>query len=426
VSDTTLPGLMLTGTHAARPSATAVGTGTLYSCTTHSLIYQSLAGSWGTWANLAGTGMPNPMTTTGDIIYSSSGSTPARLAVGSATQVLHGGASVPAYSAVLPADLDVSADNTTANATTGHHGLLPKLDSSASKYLDGSGAWSTPSGGGGGGTTSNFPAQGRLTLTTATAVTTSDVTAATTVYFTPYGGNQVATYSGSAWTLSTFTEKSLSLSGLTASLPYDIFIVDSTLALEAVAWTNATTRATALVLQDGVYVKSGATTRRYLGTICITGTTGQCEDSLLNRLVWNYYNRRPRKLKVTDTTDSWTSSATGWRSWNGSTSNRATIVIGVNEDPVTMDFQAITKQSGGNGSAVGIGLDSTSANSASILASHDLTNLIAGTCALFDDYLGIGSHYLQLLEYDNGATTTFYGDVGQTFSQNGAVGRVWS
>ncbi len=35
------------------------------------------------WANLDTTGMTNPMTTTGDTIYSSSGSTPARLGIGS-------------------------------------------------------------------------------------------------------------------------------------------------------------------------------------------------------------------------------------------------------------------------------------------------------------------------------------------------------
>jgi hypothetical protein len=40
------------------------------------------------WANLDTTGMTNPMTTTGDTIYSSSGSTPARLGIGTAGQVL--------------------------------------------------------------------------------------------------------------------------------------------------------------------------------------------------------------------------------------------------------------------------------------------------------------------------------------------------
>lgn len=70
--------------------------------------------------------------------------------LGGANTVLHGGASVPAYSAVLPADLDVSADNTTADATTGHHGLLPKLGGGTTNFLRADGSWNAPAGGGGG------------------------------------------------------------------------------------------------------------------------------------------------------------------------------------------------------------------------------------------------------------------------------------
>jgi len=53
------------------------------------------------WANLDTTGMTNPMTTTGDTIYSSSGSTPARLAIGTAGQVLkvNAGATAPEWGA---------------------------------------------------------------------------------------------------------------------------------------------------------------------------------------------------------------------------------------------------------------------------------------------------------------------------------------
>ncbi len=36
---------------------------------------------------------------------------------------------------------------------------------------------------------------------------------------------------------------------------------------------------------------SGATTRRYLGTIRTTSSTGQCEDSEDRRFVWSYYNQ---------------------------------------------------------------------------------------------------------------------------------------
>jgi hypothetical protein len=51
------------------------------------------------WANLDTTGMTNPMTTTGDIIYSSSGSTPARLGIGSTGNVLTVSGGVPAWAA---------------------------------------------------------------------------------------------------------------------------------------------------------------------------------------------------------------------------------------------------------------------------------------------------------------------------------------
>ena len=49
-----------------------------------------------TWVNDA-SGMTNPMTTTGDIIYSSPGSTPVRLGIGSAAQVLTVASGVPSW-----------------------------------------------------------------------------------------------------------------------------------------------------------------------------------------------------------------------------------------------------------------------------------------------------------------------------------------
>jgi hypothetical protein len=51
------------------------------------------------WANLDTTGMTNPMTTTGDMVYSSSGSTPARLGIGSTGNVLTVSGGVPVWSA---------------------------------------------------------------------------------------------------------------------------------------------------------------------------------------------------------------------------------------------------------------------------------------------------------------------------------------
>jgi hypothetical protein len=70
------------------------------------------------WANLDTTGMTNPMTTTGDTIYSSSGSTPARLGIGSTGNILTVAGGVPTWAA--PAGGITSANSTvdTEQATT--------------------------------------------------------------------------------------------------------------------------------------------------------------------------------------------------------------------------------------------------------------------------------------------------------------------
>jgi len=182
--------------------------------------------------------------------------------------------------------------------------------------------------------------QGRLTLTSNTPVTTSDVTAATGVYYTPYVGNQIGLYSASGtWSVLTFTETSLSLNGYTASKPYDIFAYDNagTLALESLIWTDGTTRATALAYQNGILVKSGDATRRYIGTIYINSTGGQTEDTVVKRFVWNYYCRVSRQLfKYDDTSHTYNVSTA--RRFNNDSSMQLDYVIGVAEDAYRMSI----------------------------------------------------------------------------------------
>ena len=80
---------LLYGTHAARPAATAVPEGTLYSCSTHGLIYQSDGAAWSTYATLgAGPGTDPIWDAKGDILAASAADTAARLAVGTNGQVL--------------------------------------------------------------------------------------------------------------------------------------------------------------------------------------------------------------------------------------------------------------------------------------------------------------------------------------------------
>jgi hypothetical protein len=72
------------------------------------------------WANLDTTGMTNPMTTTADMIYSSSGSTPARLGIGTVGQVLtvNSGATAPEWAAPSSGGLTVIDTSTVANTST--------------------------------------------------------------------------------------------------------------------------------------------------------------------------------------------------------------------------------------------------------------------------------------------------------------------
>lgn len=204
---------------------------------------------------------------------------------------------------------------------------------------------------------------GRLTLTTNTPVTTADVTAATTVYFTPYGGcSNVTLYDGTAyWYQQDFTQVSIAVPATTSQM-YDVFGYDNagTFTLELTAWTNDTTRATALTTQNGVYVKTGATTRLYLGSFRTTGVSGQTEDSVTKRYLWNYYNRVPRQLQRYESTASWTYTTATVRQANGSTANQIDVVVGVAEVAVDLTLNVLTSNStGGVGATAGIGEDST-------------------------------------------------------------------
>jgi hypothetical protein len=73
------------------------------------------------WTNLDTTGMTNPMTTTGDMVYSSSGSTPARLGIGTTGQVVTVAGGIPSWATpstgsmtkILSASFSAVADTST-------------------------------------------------------------------------------------------------------------------------------------------------------------------------------------------------------------------------------------------------------------------------------------------------------------------------
>ncbi len=360
---------------------------------------------------------------------------------------------------------------------------------------NGVGTWQPP-----GADPTNYPCNGRLTLSSGVPVTTADVTAATTLYFTPYQGNRLELYTGSAWASYTLAETSLALGSLAANTDYDIFIYDNTgtLTLEAVAWTaptsaavtnisnasprvvstgttpttgqlvtitgnsvganNATwrvgtvtagvsfqllnldgtnssapgsvgtggtwqradqnvARVTNLATQDGIYVKSGAAARRYVGTIRITHTAGQCEDSHLRRFIYSYDNRVARKLVRADSTASWGTANNVWHADHNDFNNRVEFVVGISEDVVSIRKHIsvqppnTTLPSAG---LSGVSLDAVAAPTYfNRVAQPGNGPAITGAIdAGYSDYPGAGYHYAQGMENVTNVNvgTTFFGN----------------
>lgn len=259
--------------------------------------------------------------------------------------------------------------------------------------------------------------QGRLTTQTGVPISTAARTAQATLYFTPFRGNAIALYVNGGWALRTFTEVSLSIAGFTASKNYDVFGYDNAgvLAIESLVWTDDTTRATAVVLQDGVKVKSGDATRRYLGTFYTTAT-GQTEDSELKRMHWNESNRVRRPLRRVDPTVSWNVATSGntFRQANGNSANQVEFVLGAAEDEIELGLRVATSAAtvGAQTRRVAIGLDAATAATACVFDGASGTGF-ANIGAMYADVIAAGRHRLIWLEDSgNTNTATFIGSSG--------------
>ncbi len=258
--------------------------------------------------------------------------------------------------------------------------------------------------------------QGRLTLESGVPVSTTDQTAKTTLYFTPNVtgencGNKITIYDGTKWVLYSFSELSLSLSGFTASTNYDIFIYDNTgtLTLSATAWTNNTTRATELTAQDGIYVKTGATNYRYLGTIRITSTTGQCEDSNAKRFVWNMYNRVVRNGLSSNSNATWSYSTATFREYNGGSGQTRFECVNGLATHFAVESSQFCTNAGSNTTYLQVGIDSTTNG---YRTKNYYGNYIVAEYGTAESYISIGYHYFTMIEYCSGGTSTIYGGAG--------------
>lgn len=303
---------------------------------------------------------------------------------------------------------------------------------------------------------------GRLTLTSNVPITTSSITAATSVYFTPYNGTTIYLYNGSSWSQFSLSQLTLALDSNSGHTGYqqsgknfDLFVVNDSGTLRlgtGPAWSSDTSRGTGagtteLTLQNGFYVNANSMTLRYgsangdtltaaVGTALYVGTmrasaNGQTEDSLSNRFVWNAFNRACRPMSVFESTDSWNYTTAAYRQANNSTANQFSFVRGLDEDCAQAHVLAGATNSGGlTAVSVNIGLDSVTTPVAGNLTGWQAAGSTAIT-PLTSDYIGypgLGYHYLAWIEYSTAAgTTTWYGDNGNgNIMQSGMKGSVWA
>lgn len=322
------------------------------------------------------------------------------------------------------------AVGTTTTGAPGSSATVTNVGSSSAAVLDftipqgtaGTDGTNGTNGANGTGSGANFICNGRLTLTSGVPVTTADVTGATTIYFTPFRGNQVSTYDSSVWTGHTFSEISLALGTLTSGANYDLFVYSNsgTMTLElSAAWTNNTTRADALAVQDGVYVKSADHSRRYLGTFRTTSTTttedsggGTTTQVGGKRFLWNYYNRVARALSVVDRANTWSYNVGTYRQANGAAGNKVEFVTGLAEDSTSAQVMHIVAIGGNSarGAHTSVGVDSTSSPSLIVGDVYNATSAeVWCFTAVYSGVLGVGYHYLAWLEYGSDGSCVFHG-----------------
>lgn len=303
---------------------------------------------------------------------------------------------------------------------------------------------------GGGNVTPTFG--GRLTLTSAAPVLTTDTTGATTIYYALYTSDQVPIYDGSAFVSTTFTELSLAVGTKTSGANYDIFIYSNSgtpTLIFGPAWTSDTARGTGAgttelervkgIWTNKVDISGGPAANRgtYLGTIRTTSTTatgcrfGQASSSTGGMwFVWNAYNRVPVDLVVFDSTASWTYNSATWRQANAAAGNKVEYVAGLAFESVTADVVCgCERPAAQKACAVGIGVDSTSSNSAKLVGvpydHYGAQGMLA--TANYSGYPGIGYHAVNWLEaFPNPASTITYYGAYRTFGQSGLTARIFA
>lgn len=273
---------------------------------------------------------------------------------------------------------------------------------------------------------------GRLTLTSGVPVPSADVSGSINLYYTPYTSDQITLYDGVTAQIKqcTFIEQTCVIPAPSNTV-FDIFAWESggVVSTESVNWANDTTRAIPLAYANGFLCKSTNITRRYIGTCRTTAIAGQIDDTVLNRTVFNFYNRVNRPVRVLENTNSWTYSLSVYRAANGSNANRVNVLQGIAEDAILLSLRALftTDQAAIQGGSAAIGLDSTTTSDSNQIgkrSSSSSTSPTALMTAELHEIVPLGYHFYQWLEAASGTgITTWYGNGGNnSITQAGMSG----
>jgi len=298
-------------------------------------------------------------------------------------------------------------------------------------------------------TLTNFilPPQGRLTLTSGTAITTADVTGATTLYYTPYVGRYVPIWNGTALINTdiggelsqTTADSTKSPAAVANNSIYDIFVWNDAGTIRATrgpAWSSDTSRGsgagTSQIGQaQGIWTNAQditngpvATRGTLVGSVRSNGSA-QLTDSTLFRWVSNAYNTVMRRMRVVESTNTWTYTTATFRQANNSTANQVDLLQTL--DGRLLTARALATYSNTDVANFGIiGIDIDTINTTTVVdnltsaptvgAASQLVNVVA----MYDGYPGMGRHIVIWKEYSSaGGTGTFYGDGGGLVIQAG-------
>jgi len=219
--------------------------------------------------------------------------------------------------------------------------------------------------------------QGRLTLTSLTPILTTDVLAATSIYYTPYQGNQAFIYDGNGLLPIAFSELTLALDSNSGHTGYhqsgklfDLFLINDAGTLRLAtgpAWSSSTARGTGagtteLEMVNGLWVNKNALANArfgsasgnvvavaaryatYLGTVYCTANgqtamqinpTPAIGGNNSFMALFNAYNRVQQFCRSQDSTATWNYTSTTWRQMDGSANNKVNVVQGLIGEEMT-------------------------------------------------------------------------------------------